>query len=253
MTQEMLSQTIHTCGHAFRTGGNQPIHLTDPTSVWFVAHGHVDVFTSRLVDDQPLGTRNYFFTAGQGELLFGINHGQQGNDRALLAVPSPNAEIISIGIEKLKEMMVRPQLTDAFACLLDTWIGHLSQSISRDINPPTHQLIDISNETKVEANLKIRSKKGIVWVEFLSGNALFLGMKEIMEPEVIQKFPVSQDSWLYSLEASTIRSFKTSDICLQEDVFVWLENFYEVIFFCDFFNSRLHAVDEFNGLKEKTA
>ncbi len=92
----------------------------------------------------------------------------------------------------------------------------------------------------------------MVWVEFLTGNALFLGMKEIMEPEIIQKFPVSQDSWLYSLEASTIRTFKTSDICLQEDFFERLENFYEVIFFCDFFNSRLNTVDEFHRLKEKT-
>jgi hypothetical protein len=115
-----------------------------------------------------------------------------------------------------------------------------------------NQLIEISGETKVDANLKIRSKKSMVWVEFLTGNALFLGMKEIMEPEIIQKFPVSQDSWLYSLEASTIRTFKTSDICLQEDFFERLENFYEVIFFCDFFNSRLNTVDEFHRLKEKT-
>jgi hypothetical protein len=63
---------------------------------------------------------------------------------------------------------------------------------------------------------------------------------------------VSQDSWLYSLEASTIRTFKTSDICLEKDFFEDLENFYEVIFYCDYFNSRLNAVDEFNRLKEKT-
>ncbi len=252
MTQDILSETIYTFGRAFRTGGNQPFHLMRPTSVWYIAQGHVDVFTSRLEDDQPLGSRNFFFTAGQGELLFGIRHGQPGNDRGLLAVPSPNAEIISLDIEQMKEMMMRPELTDTLATLLDTWIGHLSQSISKDINPVTNQLIEISGETKVAANLKIRSMKGIVWIEFLSGNALFIGMKEIMEPENIQKFPVSQDSWLYTLEASEIRTYRTSDICHQEDFFHALENFYEVIFFCDFFNSRLNAVDEFNRLAEKT-
>jgi len=253
MTHDMLSETIHAFGHAFRTGGNKPFYLTRPASVWYVAHGHVDVFTSRLEDDQPIGTRNYFFTAGQGEFLFGIRHGQQGNDRGLIAVPSPNAEIISLGIEQMKEMMMRPGLTDTIATLIDTWIGHLSQSISKDINPITNQLIDISSETEVAANLKIRSVKGIVWVEFLSGNALFIGMKEIMEPENIQKFPVSQDSWLYTLEASKIRTYRTSDICLREGFFEALGNFYEVIFFCDFFNSRLNEVDEFNRLREKAA
>ncbi len=251
MTQDLLLETLYAFGRAFRTGGNQPFPLNRPESVWYIAHGHVDVFTSRLEDDQPLGVRSYFFTAGQGELLFGIKHGQH-DDRGLIAIPSPNAEIISIGIEQVKEIMLRPELTGTLASLLDTWIGHLSQSISRDINPPTNQLIDISGETKVAANLKIRSKKGIVWVEFLTGNALFLGMKEIMEPEVIQKFPVSQDSWLYTLDASTVRTFKTSDICLEEDFFERLENFYEVIFYCDYFNLRLNAVDEFNRLKEKT-
>ncbi len=251
MTQDILLETLHAFGRAFRTGGNQPFPLTRPNSVWYIAHGHVDVFTSRLEDDQPLGTRSYFFTAGQGELLFGIKHGQH-NDRGLIAIPSPNAEIISIGIEQVKEIMLRPEFTDTLATLLDTWIGHLSQSISRDINPPTNQLIGISGETQVAANLKIRSKKGIVWVEFLTGNALFLGMKEIMEPEVIQKFPVSQDSWLYTLDASTVRTFKTSDICLDDNFFESLENFYEVIFYCDYFNLRLNAVDEFNRLKEKT-
>jgi len=252
MTQDILSQTIHTFGRSYKTGGNKPFYLTMPNTAWYIVDGHVDVFTSRLENDQPLGARNYFFTAGKGELLFGIKHGQEGNDRGLIAVPSPNAEIISIGVDQIKEMILRPELTDTLATLLDTWIGHLSQSISRDINPMTNQLIEISGETKVDANIKIRSKKGIVWVEFLTGNALFIGMKEIMEPDEIQKFPVSQDSWLYSLEASTINTFSTSDICLQDDFFERLENFYEVIFYCDFFNSRLNAVDEFNRLKEKT-
>jgi NHLM bacteriocin system ABC transporter ATP-binding protein len=253
MTQDILSETFSAIGKAFKTGGNQPFALTGSNSVWYIAQGYIDVFTSQLENNQPQGKRNYFFTAGKGELLFGIEHGQQGNDRGLLAIPSPNTGIISIEVEQLKEVMMRPEFTDSLATLLDIWIGHLSQSISRDINPPTHQLIEISGETKVEANLKIRSRKGIVWAEFLTGNALFLGMKEVMEPEKIQKFPVSQDSWLYSLEASTVRTFKTSDICLEEDFFESLENFYGVIFFCDFLNARLNAVDEFIRLKEKTA
>lgn len=248
----MLLETIHTFGRTYKTGGNKLFSLTSPESVWYIVHGHVDIFTCSLENDRPVGSRNYFFTAGQGELLLGIQHGQSGNDRGLIAVPSPNAEIISFGIEQLKEMMIRPEFANILVILLDTWIGHLSQSISKDINPRTNQLIENVGESKVDANLKIRSNKGIVWVEFLSGEALFLGMKEIMEPGIIQKFPVSQDSWLQTLEASTIRSFKTSDIFLQEDFFSLLDNFYEVIFYCEFFNTRLNAVDEFNRLNEKT-
>ncbi|MDV7394160.1 hypothetical protein RZS08_22455, partial [Arthrospira platensis SPKY1] len=96
MKQERLSETISAIGKAFKTGGNQPFALTGSNSVWYIAQGYIDVFTSGLENNQPQGSRNYFFTAGEGELLFGIEHGQQGNDRGLLAVPSPNTEIISL-------------------------------------------------------------------------------------------------------------------------------------------------------------
>ena len=252
MTQDIFSETIHSIGRLYKTGGNQLFPLTSPDKVWYIVHGHVDVFTSSLENDQPVGSRDFFFTAGQGELLLGIKNNQLGNDRGLIAVPSPNSEIISISIDQMKQLMSRPEITSTLSSLLDIWIGHLSQSISRDINPRTNKLIEIADEINVDANLKIRSKKGIIWVEFISGNALFIGMKEIMEPELIQKFPVSQDSWLQSLEESTIRTYTTSDICLQDDFLDMLDNFYGVIFYCDFFNTRLNAVDEFNRLNEKT-
>jgi len=252
MTQDIFSDTIRSIGRAYKTGGNQLFALTSPDKVWYIVHGHVDVFTSSLENDQPVGSRDYFFTADQGELLLGIKNNQLGNDRGLIAVPSPNSEIISISVDQMKEMMSNPQLKSTLAALLDIWIGHLSQSISRDINPRTNKLIEIGDKINVDANLKIRSKKGVIWVEFLSGNALFIGMNEIQEPGIIQKFPISQDSWLQSLEESTIRTYTTSDICLQDDFLDMLDNFYGVIFYCDFFNTRLNAVDEFNRLNEKT-
>ena len=251
MSQELFTQTIQDLGRIMKTGGNKSFLLNEPESVWYIANGYADVFSVRLDNDHPAGARNYFFSAGQGELLFGIRNGQPGDKRSLIAVPSPDAEIISLSIGQVKEMGNRPEFTHLFTKLLELWITHFSYGISKDINPRADFLIEAPAEASVDANLKIRSKKGIVWIEFLSGNALFLGMKEITETGEHWKFPVSQDSWLQTIETSEIRSFQTIDIYGQDDFWYSLENFYEVIFFCEFLNSRLNSVDDFNRLNEK--
>ena len=251
MPQELFSETIRNRGLSVKTGGNQSFLLNQPEYAWYIAQGYTDVFSVRLDHEQPSGSRNYFFSAGQGELLFGISSKLSGDERGLIAVPSPDAEIFMISMDQIKEMWSRTEFTPIFTRILEFWITHLSLAISKDINPRTDLLLEAPVQASVDAHMKIRSRKGIVWTEFLSGNALFLGMKEIMEPGEHMKFPVSQDSWLQTMETSDIRSFQTSEVSLQGEFWNYLDNFYEVIFFCEFFITRLTSVDDFNRLNEK--
>jgi len=251
MPQELFSETIRNRGRSVKTGGNQSFLLNQPEYAWYIAQGYADVFSVRLDHEQPRGSRNYFFSAGQGELLFGISSKLSGDERGLIAVPSPDAEIFMISMDQIKEMWSRTEFTPIFTRILELWITHLSLAISKDINPRTDLLLEAPVPASVDAHMKIRSRKGIVWTEFLSGNALFLGMKEIMEPGEHLKFPVSQDSWLQTMETSDIRSFQTSEVSLQGELWSYLDNFYGVIFFCEFFITRLTSVDDFNRLNEK--
>jgi NHLM bacteriocin system ABC transporter ATP-binding protein len=251
MTQDIFLEAVNSLGQVTTTGGNQSFPLTDPESVWYIAKGYVDVFSVSIENDQPSGSRLYFFTSGEGEFLFGIRNAESGFDRGLIAVPSPDAEIIRIELGQIKELWVRPEFSDKLTSQLELWIGHLSHAISKDVNPRTDLMIEAASELTLNADIKARSKKGIVWVEFLSGDALFLGMKEIDDSGAKRKFPISQDSWFQTLETSMVNTYKTADIILQNDFWGYLDNFYEVIFYCDFFNTGLNSVDEFNRLNEK--
>ncbi len=234
-----------------KSGANQYFVMAQPESVWFVCSGRVDVFSVQLKNSQPAGSRFFLFTAGQGELLFGMSSIQFGNEQALLAVPSVDAEIIITNISDIKDLMKQPAYFDTLVWLFDTWIDHLSSGISKDLNPRTDLLIENSASFNLDDNIKFRSRKNIFWIDFISGNALFLGMKEIKETGERSKFPLSNDSWLQTTEPSNIKSFTTYEIILQDDFWKHLENFYEIIFFCDFLNTRLNTADEFNRLKEK--
>ena len=251
MTQAIFSEAICSMGHPCKTGGNQSFTLTRPESVWYIAHGYVDLFSVGLKEDQPEGSRFYFFTAREGELLFGISPVHPDFKRGLIAVPSPDAQIMLIESDRIKEMWRLPGFSETLTTLFEIWIGHLSQGISKDINPRTDLMIEAESEVTLEANIKARSRKGVIWVEFSAGNGLFLGMKEIDDSREKKKFPITQDSWFQTLESSKIRIFSTSDIIRLEDFQKDLENFYEVIFYCDFFNTRLNTVDEFNRLNDK--
>lgn len=251
-TYEKLATALRNLGRPEKRGGNQYFTLSGSGHAWFILHGHVDVFSSKLEEDKPIGSRFYFFTAEQGELLFGMNHGSGITDRGLVAVPSPGAEIVAIETADLRNVWKDPGFADCLNLLLETWIGRLSLGISKDINPRTDRMIEPGQTLGLDSNLKIRSQKGVLWIGFEEGNALFLGIKEILEPDRRFLFPVSRDSWLQTMEKSTIRSFTTAEAILHDDFWEGLAHFYEIVAFCEFFNIRLIAVDEYNRLNEKS-
>ncbi len=251
MTQANFSEVLYSMGQPCKVGGNQSFALTRPESVWYIARGYVDVFSVRLEEDQPEGSRFHFFTAGVGELLFGISSANPDFKRGLIAVSSPDAEIMLIENDQIKEMWKRPVFSESLTTLFECWIGHLSHGISKDINPRTDLMIEAGSDFPLDSGVKVRAKKGIVWVEFLSGDGLFIGMKEIKDSGEKKRFPITQDSWFQTIEPSKIRTFSSSDIILKKDFWEDLDNFYKLIFYCDFFNTRLNSVDEFNRLNDK--
>ena len=251
MNHNPFAEAMLTVGTPGKTGANQSFFMAQPQSVWYITQGYVDLFSVRLDHDQPSGSRFFLFTARRGELLFGMRSDQFGNEQALLAVPSPDAEIIMTGIDQFKNIMKRKEFFDTAVMLTETWIDHLLSGISRELNSRTDMMIDKDAEFTIDDNIKLRSNKGIYWIAFLSGNALFLGMREIRESGERKKFPLSQDSWLQTTELSTVRSCRTKEIILQDDFWDHLENFHEVVFYCDFLNTNLITVDEVNRLSKK--
>ncbi len=251
MSKEIFSEVMLASGELRKTGANQSFPLTHPEQVWYIAKGYVDIFSVNLENDQPKGSRFFFSTADQGELLFGFKSNQPGEKRGLMAVPSSDAEIVCISLEKIREIRLKTELADTLAILLEKWIGHVSFGISKDFSPRTDLVVEAGEEKAVKSNVKIRARRGTVWLEFVKGNALFMGMKELMEPEERFTFPVTQDSWIQTFEDSQIRGYSTSEFMKQEEFWAHLQNFYEVIFFCEYFNARLNTVDEFNRLTEK--
>lgn len=229
------------------------IMLNRPDTVWFILRGYADLFTSWLGDGETAGARTYFFTAGRGELLFGLPECDENPGRSFVAVPSLDAEILRFDLPSLLVLAQDPAVGLELSRLLERWIGHLSSGISREFSPRTDLLLEPGCCLSVPADRKVRACREVVWLKINKGNALFLGMKEVNEPGEDVLFPVTRDSWIQTVSPCEMLQVPVGEAMQQEDFWTAVARFHKVILFCDLFNIRLATVDEYNRLSEKAA
>lgn len=233
-------------------GGNTPFLLEGAENVWFIRSGKVEVFSVKVENGQAVGARQHFFTASAGELLFGMNLQKYGNGTGFLAVGFQGTELLHLPLCRLRALASSASAREELASLLDRWIIGLSCGISRDANPRTDRLLQAEAEVLLEDGKKARAQKGPLWISHLNGRALFIGMEELPPLPAGVAFPITQDTWLQALDNIRFQTLATAEALRQEFFWQGLEIFYQVLFLCEFFNTRLSKVDEFNRLRKKS-
>ncbi|HOW26400.1 MAG TPA: NHLP bacteriocin export ABC transporter permease/ATPase subunit [Bacteroidales bacterium] len=252
-TEIPLEQIFKLEGQLELSGSNHPIYLNDPGQAWFIASGKVDVFSIRMEKGQPAGARFYFFTVNAGEMMLGLDSDRYGNEKALLAVGSAGAIILRLELPRLMECTKKVSHKEEVAHLMDGWVQGLLFGVSKNINPETLLLLEPDIQTRIPDHTKFGSRKGVCWIRMLTGNGLILGMSEINEKYSSNLIPLTRDSWIQTIEESTVSTFTTIKALEEGSFWSDLDHFYEMIFFCEFLNTRLELVDEINRLAEKSA
>ncbi len=231
-------------------GGNKPFLLNDPGGVWYVLSGGIDIFSVQVEERSVVGARYYFFSVSENGILYGMSSDTYGLGRGFLAVGAPGTELLKMPLTRLRKLACEGSFAGEISALTDKWVDGLSFGISKDISPRTDVLLKTGSETELKNNKSLRSAKGIIWLELEKYGSLFIGMEPIA-PEKDILFPVSSDSWIQAVQDTKAAS-SLSEKVVDKDIF-WdgLDYFYEMIFLCEIFNTRLVAVDEFNRLKDK--
>src|SRR5262249_226486 len=103
----------------------------------------------------------------------------------------------------------------------------------------------------VPSGNRFKARKGVVWIAHEEGTSLFLGMEE-PSADSGALFPITIDTWMQALEASTVTAVSTAAALARGRGWQGLETFYATLFQCEFFNIGLAAADELNRLQEKT-
>ena len=184
-------------GEPVAASGNHPFLLDDPSSVWVVASGRVEIFTVGVENGQPKGARHHYLTVDPGQGFFGMDLAAYDLPSGFLAVGRTGTVLRRIPVATLRRLAAHGKLVDEIAELLDRWITELSRSLTREIVPiPTveHNLA-ADQEVSLQQNQKARSAKGPLWLVLEGGDLLYVDMETLDLPEH-GLFPVTPDTWV---------------------------------------------------------
>lgn len=60
--------------------GNNPLRITDETSVWYIQSGHIDVFAVTMRNSMIISRRQFLFGLDSGRIIFGYHHDEAAID-----------------------------------------------------------------------------------------------------------------------------------------------------------------------------
>ncbi|MDB6036613.1 MAG: bacteriocin system transporter, ATP-binding protein [Verrucomicrobiales bacterium] len=232
-------------------GGNLPFLLDNPDSVWLVERGHIEIFSVRIENENPVGTRFHFCSVGAESLLFGMDLAAYEIGRGFLAVGMVNTRLFRLSLTRFRQAAADDPDQEGAAACIDQWVRALSTGLGRDIHTRTEFMLDHENVLRVEGNKSFRSRKGVYWIAHEGGDLVFLGMEDIAAKGTAELFPITEDTWVQTLEPVTLSGFRTNKLLRQPTIWAALSYFYETILKCERINKRLAEVDEFNRLQDR--
>ena len=243
-------------GDETEVGGNRPLLLDDPGAAWLVMRGQVEVFSVSLEGGRPRGARRHFFSAQAGDLLLGLALEGEGQGLGLLAVGLVGTRLRKLRLDRLAEAAAEPALAVALAGVVERWVAGMSAGAARSVVPRPRANVQLSpgEGTRLAPGQRLRVRKGVAWVRQQGESALFLGMEEI--PEAAGEdflLPLAFEAWLQAVAEVDATAVDTAAALVSGRAIAGMQALAACVLRCEFFNSRLDAVDDYNRMTEKAA
>ena len=194
MMDVALIERIH--GVRIATGADQSFLMDDPSRVYLVEQGHLDIFAVELSGSEAIGRRRFIARVPGGEMAFGHRRVAAPDKPArvfgLLAVPSLDAILIEGELEGVSSGSF-----DLTAVLwIDTWISRISEFLVRGRPPPRHVvLLDADPDIPYPSGSTLSAQHGdIVWVSATAPMHLLGRSDQVVEVGELL-LPVTEQTW----------------------------------------------------------
>ena len=194
MADVALIERIH--GVRIATGADQSFLIDDPTRVYFVEQGHLDVFAVELNGDEPVGRRRFIARIPAGEMAFGYDRAaapkQPSRVFGFLAVPSLDA----ILIEGERDGVSSDSFDLTAVLWIDSWISRTSEFLVRGRPPPRHAvLLDADPDVPYESGSTLSAQHGdVIWVSATTAMH-FIGRRDQVVSVGEPLLPVTEQTW----------------------------------------------------------
>lgn len=207
-------------GQRFDAGGDKPIPLDDPDSVWLILSGKVDVFSTQPAPGQLMGPRRHLLRLEAKEAFFGTDALQRSDeDLHLLAVGVAGTVLLKLGRKQFVEA-ARGEDATLVASLLDGWVEGLSAvAVGEATQPEGIEAPEPGGTVDLKPGEVLRAERGAdLWVRHLSGTSRFLGDPDL--PAISPRsgfFPLSGVEWLEAAGDTRLEVLDTLGYLARDD------------------------------------
>ena len=231
---------------------NEAFLISGSQNLWFIASGQIEMFVVQIEGNEPVGPRTHFATFNSGSILVGIDFDLFGQSSGFLATSSDVTRVYKLAREDLRLLAHQREYSLRVGTLINDWLQTMSASVARDVSPrpKADEILVGGKQARLPRASVARAKKGIVWVQVMKGEALYLGMEGVsVTGQGVPILPISPETWIEAYDDNVLHSFLTPMIIGQATFWRGIDLFHQVLCQCEFINKKLRMVDEFNRIR----
>ncbi|MGF1513699.1 MAG: NHLP bacteriocin export ABC transporter permease/ATPase subunit [Elainellaceae cyanobacterium] len=197
--------------------GHDPLLLTDADYVWIVRSGSASVFAVEVLQNVPQGPRQYLFSVGVGETLFGHAIDPHEPQLALLAVPSEPTVVQRVRLSSAPNAASGTSGGDSVlsfaelkACI-DPWILKLNRLTSLP-KPPEGSGVPQNYLSLSEGDPLRPASDQVLWLKVQQGRVDWLGRSPFPVISETGCFPVGAATWVTARESVDLFARPTDQV-----------------------------------------
>ena len=225
-------------GEPFAGGGNRPIRLDDPDTLWFVASGSVNVFVAREHDGEFVEFK-HLLRAGRGRLLFPADK----TASTLVVKGLPDSELLRVSRHDLLDADEGMAVVEQ----VELWVGEVAAAVAMDVTyrPQTERFLGVGAAVDLHPGAVVSTKGRVAWVSSGDGGLAFLSTEEL-DSAGSGFVPLAPGSWVSTSVATRLRAASSMDLYQAGRLWSALSEFQRLALSADDLNHRLLLADAVN-------
>jgi NHLM bacteriocin system ABC transporter ATP-binding protein len=196
------SANLESYGAVERPASNHAFVLNDPSVVWVVQAGKLDLFLAGQRNGKPEGARRPLFRIEPNLAAFGVT---ATDSLLLIAQAAPGTALVRLSIDDLRSMVLAGN--EYVLSLIENWVNALSAAATAGQQPPTlAEGLDAGETVHVgEEPKSVTARHRVAWISHTRGASRLMGNDEFPIGNDLV-FPLSRHTWLTSDPQSEIRA-----------------------------------------------
>jgi len=231
--ENLVENIFKQYGSSKTVGVSSTFLSNDASKVWCVLAGKINLSSTRVLNNEPIGKVQDFATLKEGDVFFGISLDSY-NSLCFLVSPQEETTLCELDLNFLKEHVAKDSETHKiFQAILLNWLSTLFRSLEdgfSTIHPEADIQFKVGQSEKVEKNTIITSYGQIVWCETDKPKAFRyndLAAVNNLNQEII--LPVSRKIYVRITEESEVSGFETEGVHVQTKMWNGLMAFHQVV------------------------